>query len=291
MHVCIHADRDRQKHTQTGRDRRRQTETERHTYITSKFTLYYTASHHINYITSHYSTVHTYKLQYICIHYSSFIYMCHTCHMTCDRQTHARLTRAIHSPKRFRMLQAHGRSAAFLSTSPWRRMIHRGRPQIGEASLGSHIILHCVSSYNTILHNWNILYIYILLYYILCYFLSYYILVYYDSWDVAPFMLHHHFPTIIAIRRFTLFRDTHMHVYFQPCNQREGNTIIFRTVKKTWTKQNSLKNHVSMGRVTNVFHMCIYIYIYTYYIYTHIIYIYIYIYIHLWLGKINRYFD
>ena len=173
MYAYMQTGTDRNRHRQAETDEDRQRLKDIHTLQVNYITLYYTASHRINYITSHYSTVHTYKLQYICIHYSSFIYMCHTCHMTCDRQTRARLTRAIHSPKRFRMLQAHGRSAAFLSTSPWRRMIHRGRPQIGEASLGSHIILHCVSSYHTILHNWNILYIF---YYIIYYVMFYHII-------------------------------------------------------------------------------------------------------------------
>lgn len=95
MHACMHTCRQRQ--TGTDRNRHRQAETDEdiqrlkdiHTLQVNYITLYYIASHHINYITSHYSTVHTYKLQYICIHYSIFVYMCHTCHMPCDRQTHA----------------------------------------------------------------------------------------------------------------------------------------------------------------------------------------------------------
>ena len=277
-HACMYAymqtGTDRNIHRQAETDEDRQRLKDIHTL---QVNLHYITLHHITSITSHLITV-----QYIPINYSIYVFIIQalfTCAIRAIWLVTARLMLGWPGPSiapRGFVCSRHTEGAQHSFLLPlgagWSTEAGRRLGKLPWDHILYYIVFHHIIPYYII----EIYYIYILLYYILCYFLSYYILVYYDSWDVAPFMLHHHFPTIIAIRRFTLFRDTHMHVYFQPCNQREGNTIIFRTVKKTWTKQNSLKNHVSMGRVTNVFHMCIYIYTHIIYIYTHIIYIYLY---------------
>ena len=59
-------------------------------------------------------------------------------------------------------LQAHGRSAAFLSTSPWRRMIHAGRRLKASLELPWDHILYYIVLYCIILHDWMIfIYIYV----------------------------------------------------------------------------------------------------------------------------------